>query len=316
MFMPLWFIVGLISLFIGVIGSFFDKYLLEKYFSNSTESENGAGALIIFSAFFLIVLYPIMLFFGYDKIDFNITVGWVGLISGIMSGLWILLYLHALDRVDVSQAIPIFQTIPIFGLILAYFTLGEVLTKVQILASLILILGASVLIRTKEESFSSQYKALFLMLGSSFFVALSQVVFKVVAVDINYWTGIFWNWVGFILFGSILFVSVKEYRAQFMYLAKQRVSSIKSVYGISALNEVFDNISDLTFLLAVILGPIGLVQSLNAYEPIIVLIFSSLMVKVSPKYFLGDFSKSTFEQKFVGILIITTGSFILYTTLG
>lgn len=312
---PIWFFIGLISLFIGVIGSFFDKYLLKKYFGNETESENGAGALIIFSAFFLIVLFPIMLFWGHSKIDFDINVGWVGAISGVLSGLWILLYLHALDRVDVSQAIPIFQTIPIFGLVLGYITLGETLTTLQLFSALVMILGATVLINTKEQtSPSSKYSTLLLMLGSSFFVALSQVIFKIVAIDINYWTAIFWNWVGFIVFGGILYLSVKQYRFQFKYLLGQRVTSLKSVYGVSALNEIFDNISDLTFLLAVILGPIALVQSLNAYEPIIVLGFSAIMVKAFPKYFLDDFSKTSFEQKFIGILIISSGSFILYTT--
>ncbi|MCA9360861.1 DMT family transporter, partial [Candidatus Kaiserbacteria bacterium] len=235
---------------------------------------------------FLIVLFPIMLFWGHSKIDFDINVGWVGAISGVLSGLWILLYLHALDRVDVSQAIPIFQTIPIFGLVLGYITLGETLTTLQLFSALVMILGATVLINTKEQtSPSSKYSTLLLMLGSSFFVALSQVIFKIVAIDINYWTAIFWNWVGFIVFGGILYLSVKQYRFQFKYLLGQRVTSLKSVYGVSALNEIFDNISDLTFLLAVILGPIALVQSLNAYEPIIILGFSAIMVKAFPKYF-------------------------------
>tara|TARA_B100000508_G_scaffold141090_1_gene146260 strand:+ start:2787 stop:3734 length:948 start_codon:yes stop_codon:yes gene_type:complete len=314
MLIPTWFIIGFLSVLIGVIGSFFDKYLLKKYFG-SDESSSGAGALIIFSAFFLYILIPFLLVFGEGKIDFSLGVGTVGFISGVLSCLWILLYLHALSRVDVSQAIPVFQTIPIFGLVLGYLFFGEMLTFEQFTAAVVILLGAHILLKNKEGiSGGSGRTTLLLMLSSSFFVALSQVVFKVAAVDVNFWTALFWNWVGFVFLGFVLYVSVKQYRLQFRGLLRKRISALSKIYSVSAVNEIFDITSDALLLGAVILGPVALVQSVNAYEPFLTLAFGFILVKSIPKYFESDFSKATLHQKIIGITIITLGSLILYTS--
>lgn len=313
--LPSWFLIGLLAVFIGVIGSFFDKYLLNKYFANTKESSNGAGALIIFSSFFLLLLSPLMVALTYNKTSFDLEPATIVVLSGIINALWILLYLHALDKVDVSQAVPLFQTIPIFGLILGYVFFGEILSSTQLTASAIILLGAHILLRDKEQgALRFRHHTFVLMLGASFFVALSQVIFKLVAVDVNFWTALFWNWVGFIFFGFVVYLTVKQYRQQFDHLVRQRISALRTMYGVNALNEIFDNISDIAFLVAVVIGPIALVQSLNAYEPLMVLVLSMVLVKLFPQYFTGDFSLLKLTQKIVGVVIITIGSILLYTT--
>ena len=314
MLIPSWFVVGFLSVLIGVIGSFFDKYLLKKYFSSDDDSGDGAGALIIFSAFFLYAMLPFLLIFGEEYIDFRLDVGMVGFVSGMLSCLWILLYLHALSRVDVSQAVPVFQTVPIFGLLLGFLFFGEILTGTQLIAAATILLGSHVLLSNPNQDSNLGRATLLLMLGSSFFIALSQVIFKVAAVEINFWSALFWNWVGFVFLGLILYIAVKSYRLQFKSLLRQRVSALKRIYGVSAVNEVFDITSDALLLGAVILGPVALVQSINAYEPFMTLLFGFFLVKLIPQYFESDFTRATLQQKIVGILIITIGSLILYSS--
>ena len=42
-----------------------------------------------------------------------------------VNALWVLLYMHAIERTELSRAVPIFQTVPLFGLIFAYLLLRD-----------------------------------------------------------------------------------------------------------------------------------------------------------------------------------------------
>ena len=309
--LPLWVILGLGGVFFSVCGTLIDKFLLEKYFNSDDHS--GPGALIIFSTLFSVVVALIVVAFRYDAIDLGQDAATVGLLSGALYGVWLLMYLHAMTRADVSKVAPLFQTVPIFGLIFGAVILGEFLTSEQIFAAAIIVTGAIILMYQRANGrIGLDMITLALMLGASCFVALTQVVFKLVAVDANYWTAAFWQCIGYTLFGLGLFALSPGYRAQFLYLFGRRKSHILAV---STANEVFDNIGDLVTLAAVVLGPVALVQSLGAYEPMLIFLFCMLLMRLWPRYFNEDVSTSALIQKSCGIAVIFVGSFVLYTTL-
>ena len=140
---PIWLPISIIAIFFAIAGTFFDKYLLQKYFE---ENENtGPGALVIFSAYFLLVIIVPIFIVMYEKIDFSFSVGFVGLFVGILNGMWILMYLHAIDRSEVTKTVPIFQTVPIFGLLFALLFLQEFITIPQMIAASIIISGSIIL---------------------------------------------------------------------------------------------------------------------------------------------------------------------------
>lgn len=313
MIFPVWTYLGLAAVSIGVLGTLFDKYLLEKYFANHEADDAGPGALLIFSSFFAIFIVGGIYYFSHSSISFNLNYGLIGLTAGTFNGIWILLYLYAIHRTDVSRALPIFQIIPAFGLVIAYFTLGETVTFIQMFAIATIIFGALVLLYVKKDGFFTiDSTTMYLMLTASFFIALSHAVFKIAAVGSNYATATFWLWSGFVLFGIMLFFFCADYHKQFKYLIKRR---LKNVVLTNGANEIFDNLSELIFFAAVLIGPIALVQSLNAYEPIFVLVISILMAKIAPKYFNEELTTAIVIQKIIGVLIITFGSVILYSML-
>lgn len=319
MFFPAWFTIGLTSVFIGVFGSFLDKYLLKKYFDDDDESDgDGAGGLILFSAFFLCLITPFLYYVSSPSLTLDSISNQLGILSGFLSCIWILLYLHALSRTDVSQAIPLFQTIPFFGLILAFIFFGEWLTSIQFISATVMLLGATILLYIRDSTGSIDTKGssvtLLLMLGSSFLVALSQVVFKAASNNEIFLTILFWNWIGFIGCGLVLFLVVSSYRQEFFHLIIRKSSSLKNMFGAGALNESFDVVSDLLLLAAVLFGPVALVQSINAYEPFLTLLISFVIATVFSNYFESDVSKGGFTQKIVGVAVITIGSVMLYTT--
>ena len=312
MLLPEWSVVGLVAVSIGVAGTFFDKYLLEKYFNSEDEADDGGpGALMIFSSYFASIVALAIFLFYHSRIEFALGTGMAGLFAGALFAIWGFLYLEAINRVELSRVVPLLQTIPAFSLLIAFVTLGEILTLEQVLAMLGLILGAIVLLYTKEENcFRLDGTTLCIMLGVSLLTALSDTIFKAVALTSNYASAAFWSWCGFVLFGISLYLFSSHYRSQFELLTRERFGE---KFTLNSLNEIFDNLHELLFFLAITLGPIALVHSINAYEPILVLVVGFLMAALAPRYFKEDNSGSVVIYKIFGVLVITVASVYLYS---
>lgn len=309
---PEWTIFGSIAVFMWVLGTFFDKYLLERYFGNNeSDDEGGPGALMIFSAYFSFIVALAIYFYGFSEISFDLTDSILGMVVGVMNGSWILLYLYTLNRTSVSKVVPIFQLVPIFGIIFSSILLGEFLFTGQIAAIGLLMVGALVLLHYKKNSFFRiDLYSLGLMIAATSLVALSETVFKVAALQSNFLTTAFWTSAGFTLFGVFLFFFVEKYQTEFADLVVKRTKQIVSA---NSTNEIIDNTAELIFFFAVTLGPVALVQSLNAYQPIIALAFGLMLGLVMPKYFKDESSEASIMQNIIGILLITVASIYLYS---
>jgi len=311
--LPTWTLLGLGGVMLAVGGTLFDKYLLSKYFADYEDGEAGPGALLIFSAYFSSFIIIGLLLYGYTNITFDIQPMLYALIAGVLNGIWILMYLYAISRADVSKTAPILQTIPAFGLLLAFVTLGEVLTTMQLYAVAVLAFGAIVLLHEpKEGLLNIDTKTLGLMLGSSFFVALSQTLFKVGTNLSGYINATVWLWVGFLFFGILLHIAVPKYKRQFGHMFSQR---IRNVFSLNAANEAFDSVGELLFFGAIMIGPLALVQSLNTYEPMLIFVTSVILTLLYPKYFKESLTTQALVQKVFGILVLFVGTLILYNNL-
>ena len=75
-----------------------------------------------------------------------------------------------------------------------------------------------------------------LMLGATFVLAFSSVLFKFFAVRDDYWSTIFWNFAGEALFGAGILV-MPRYRKQFAALFKKHPGP---VIGVNAANELIN----------------------------------------------------------------------------
>jgi len=315
--LPLWVFLGITGILFAIGGTMFDKYLLERYFNKSDcgnkNDNSGPGALIIFSALFVVPVVLLVIICRYDTVDFSLHTGVIGMLTGATNGLWILLYLHAMSRADVSKVVPLFQTVPVFGLIFGMIILEEYLTMPQILSATVIMSGAIILMyRRSSGRLGLDVKTMSLMVGASCLVALSHVMFKFIAVDTNYWTATFWLGIGFALFGTLLFAVFGAYRRQFRSLLGKRRFRI---VGLNGVNELFDNAGELIFLAAVVLGPVALVQSINAYEPMLIFLICLVLMRIWPAYFREDISIPALVQKFCGIAVISVGSIFLYTSI-
>ena len=132
-----WFFIALAAPALWAISNHFDKYLLAKYIK-----QGGTGALIIFSSLIGLVIAGLIVAFDTSVLSIPFGHALLLILGGVIYILAILLYLYALHRDETSIVVPLWQLIPVFSYVLAYFVLGERLTSIQIMGSLLIIAGS------------------------------------------------------------------------------------------------------------------------------------------------------------------------------
>ena len=187
-----------------------DKYLVERYFKHGS-----VAVLMVFTAIIGALALPFIWFFKPDVISLDLQSMLVIAVSGILYMGAIYFYLQALQTEEASTVAPFFQAAGIFGLILGYFVLGETIVLQQIIGVLLIIAG-SVLLSFRFGQGASRIKKrlVILMLACALAISLSSLIFKFFAVRDEFWTTMFWNFTGQILFGIILML-VAANRFQF-----------------------------------------------------------------------------------------------------
>lgn len=301
-----WFLFAVSAPILFSISNHIDKYLLSRFIKN-----NGVASLMIFSSFFSILLLPIILLFGVSVFNVGFFSTSILIFAGLLSGFAIYLYLTALNQTDASNVVPIFQTIPIFGFIVAYLILKETIPADKIIASLLIISGSiSISIeKNSQGKFSVAKKVLLLMLTSSFLYACYDTLFKLIALEENFWVSTFWQIVGLFIFGLFLFISSKNHRSNFISLVKE--NSFK-ILALNAINEVINLTGTLLLAFATLLAPIALVTTVGTYQPVFVLIIGFLITKIFPEISKEDMSKFSIFKKILSISIILLGTLLLY----
>lgn len=309
----MWIVVALAAEILWVSGNLIDKYLIERYFRIDNNENSGVGTLILFSSFFAFIVAGFVLFYAGEYIVYGGTTPILGIILGLLNALWLLLYLFALERTELSRIIPILQFVPIFGLLFAFVILGEALTPLQIMFGGIIVLGGFILsYHTRGTKRGLDYVPLLFMSGAAVIIAFTDVFFKDIALNSHYWNTAFWMSIGIGLFGVILYVVVPAYRKPFNAFIAAREWKIFAANGV---NEIIDNAANLMFAFATLLGPVALVQTANAYQPFLVLVGSVVLTRFIPNYFDEDIAGTTLLQKVAAIGLITIGSFFLYMSL-
>lgn len=265
--------------------------------------------MIIFSAIFSVVALPVIILVHPAIFGVSLMQAIVLGINGMLVVFAILFYFYALHKDEASYVIPFYQTIPIFAFILGYFILGETITKIQGIASLIIIIGALVLsfelglgkIRFKKE-------VVLFMLGASLLFAVNGVIFKLIAVDEGFWPSTFWGLVGKIILGFGFLFFVPSYRKQFLAMLKENKVA---VLGLNSMSESLFIVAEAVMGYAIILAPVALVLLVNAFQPLFVFIIGVGLTLLFPKLANESLSKNALIQKMCGIGLIIVGTYFL-----
>lgn len=301
-----WFIVALIAPFIWSIINHTDKYLISKYFK-----DGGVGALMIFVGVIAVPLGLAILYLYPDVLNIPNFDIFILILSGILYNLAVLFYLYALEEEDASLVIPFWQLSPVFAYILGIFILGEKLTPIQTVGSIITLFGAILIsVEIGEDSkLKLRKKAVILMILSSVCIALENVIFKKASIGESFfWQSIFWNQVGMFIFGIFCFLH-NPYRKSFFKTLRENGLSITTL---NVLEQIGETIGIIVNYFAVLLAPAALITLVTySAQPLFVFLLGILLTILFPKFIKENISKRHLITKFVAILIMMIGVFLV-----
>ena len=277
----------------------FDKYLVERFFKSA-----NVAVLLLFTACAGALLLPFIWLF-----EPSVTApssGAIALIvvSGILYMGAMLLYLRALQSEEASVVAPFFQASPLFGYALAYFVLGETLTPRQLAGGALIVIGA-LIVSVRFDHGIGAFKARLagLMLACGFVLAVTTLIFKIFAIEVEFWVTTFWMFVGEAIFGVALFL-IPSYRAQFLAVLRQNTLALLSINGS---NELINLGGGLGNRYALMFAPLSIVQAIGSTTTLFVFAFGIVLSALWPRFGREDLSGRELAQKGVAAGLVAIG---------
>ena len=303
-----WFFIALVAPFLWAFVNIADKYLVSKY--SEKEKERSSGGLVLFSSLIGIFIAGAISIFVSGLFDIPILDKILLFITGIITIIWIVLYLFTLEIEETSNVVPWFLSVPVFGYVLGYIFLGETLTFFQILGSLVILFGLILLsINFSGNGKKLKKKPLLYMVFACLLVAISGVIFKYVTIEGNFWVSSFWEYFGLGITGILIFLFIPKFRREFMQMNSRGGFKIFAVNTTSELLTVSGN---LLTNFALLLAPVAMVYLVGSFQPAIVLFLTILGTKFFPHIVKENISRRALVPKIIAIILMIVGSVFLF----
>ncbi len=298
-----WILVALVAPLLWSLLNHVDKYLISKYAGHS-----GVGGLAIFSSLFAVFALPVVYLIDGSVFDVTVSGAFALILSGIFFILGVFLYLHALKKDDASHVVPFLLLTPVCAYILGIFFLDEYIAGDKIFGSLIALVGAVILSLEFDRGIRVKKATTVLMISSCVSLAIGDTIFKFFSIDASFWQSIFWNQVGFVIFGLTLLL-IRSYRKDFISVCK---ANTKQLVALNLGGEIVQTVATVVNFYAMILAPIALVLLVNyTTQPLFVFIEGLLITKFFPKIAKEHLSKRHVAQKLVSIAIMSAGIYLI-----
>lgn len=302
-----WMLFALAGAFFWALVHHLDKLLLKRF-----SVHYGVGSIVIISSLFPILVLPILLFFT-GSTPFVVSTNAIATLiaTGVFGAIAALCYFHALENDETTIVVSMYQLSPVFGYVLGLSFLDEKLAAVQIIGSLVTILGVTILSFEfrEERRIRIRGKTTALMAIAAFIYALSDVMYKGVTVgQLSYLDSMFWVFVGYIIFGIAAVIVIREYRENFFSVVKAHSSA---VFRLNALNETFQTAGVMFTAYALLLAPVALVLVIDSYQPVLVFAIGIFLTIFAPRLASEKLTVRHFLHKFTAIAIAILGTVLM-----
>lgn len=300
-----WFFFSLVGPFLYALTNHIDKVLLEKYLT-----EKGVGTLILFSALLSVLAIPFILLIdsGVMEVERS-SIGYLAIVSALnLLVLWA--YLMALKEDEATIIIVFYQLVPVFGGLMGYFLLNEVLSRDQLTAMAVVMLGTSIVSIKFEGRHKLRFRArtVFFMVLASFCWGLETTIFKGVALEENVWRSVFWEHVSMVVLGILIFALIPGYRRSFVATWKMNSSSILSL---NLANETLYMVGNITVAYAIMLAPIALILLAESFQVFFVFLIGATSTLLFPEVYREQLDRQIAVQKLSSIAITGYGVYWL-----
>ncbi len=212
----------------------------------------------------------------------------------------------ALRQSDASVVMPIVGTISAlsaFGL--SYLFLGANLTQGHIIGVIMISLGTLLVARTIPT-----WSVVLHVIHSGVFFALHYIVMKGLFMETSFDDGFFWSRVSFVLFAlSLLMVPVYWDK-----IKEQTKTTTKKTGALVLVTKVLAGVAAFLLLKATDLGEVSVVQALDGIRFVFILLITAILAHWLPESATDrDLRPQVFFRRFLFIIIITSGFFMLFT---
>lgn len=281
-----------------------DKIMLERYFK-----EGGVGTLLLVSALASVIAAPFLYVIDPSVLDVGIGNFGIIVVNSMLDIVLLWAYLNAMQRDDSSRVIVYYQLVPIFGIVAGWVFLGEVISKDQLVAMAVVILGTGIVsLENVEGRFRFKGRTVGFMLLACACWAAELAIFKVVALEENPWRSLFWNHIVLMVLGVLMYLFIPRYRASFQ--AAMRINSVP-LLSANLLSEVLYMLAVVSYSLAAMLAPVALVLLTVTFQSIFVFLIAILIARFIPKLATESADRTHVAMKGVAICITGLGTYLL-----
>jgi drug/metabolite transporter (DMT)-like permease len=295
----MWLLLAFVGPLCWAVSTHIDKYLVDRYFRDS-----DTAVLMLFTAVLSVVLLPAIWWIEPAILKPPLVAIAVMTVSGVLYMGAMLFYLRAIQSEEASVIAPLFQASTLFTFLLGYLFLHEKLGLGQVLGMSLIVGGALGLsLRGGPKSKHLKSRLIVLMLGATFVMALSSVLFKFFAIRDDFWTTTFWTFAGEGVFGASLLFNA-GYRHQFAQLFRRNPHA---VMGVNGANELINLGGGLSVRYASLLAPVALVSAVSSTTTFFVFLFGIFITLFLPKFGREDLSPRNLVRKGLGALLIGAG---------
>lgn len=297
-----WFLIALSASALWAVSNHIDKYLISRY-----AKQLGIGALVLFSAGIGLPLLVVIPLLGADITAIAALPGLAMVASGVLFILSLFPYMFALQHEDASTVTPAFQTIPIFGFALAAAFLDERLTVGQIGGGLTVIVAAMAFM-FEPSSGRIRLKPLLQIMLAALILALTNFLFKLIAIEYSFWVTTFWQTVGYLVAGGAIVWLSPRYRRELA--TALRVNS-GPILALNAVNEVINTSGVLLMATATLMAPLAVVQLANGFNPVFTFTFGLILTTMLPRLGREDISRGTLLRKIICLAVLLLGVYLI-----
>ena len=298
-----WILFALIAPTLWAIVNYSDKFALSKLIDGKRPQ-----TLMLFEVIFAVLIVGSIFFFLSTDVTFHLVYGTYGLLNGLFGLTAILFYYFAMRFADPSAIVPLFQFIPLFLAPLGFFVFGETLSMSEGFAAVFLVVGGYVVsLRKIGDIHVLDKRSLILMIVASFLMALASIFFKLAAEHYAYWDVVFYGRLATI-FLPLLFLFSPTIRRELFDLA--RTISFPW-FSFLAFRSFVALCAAATFLYAVTIAPVVLVQAISGVQPIIALVIGLTLFWYRPKWFDEKFDAGNLLLKVSGTVAVSLGLLLL-----
>jgi hypothetical protein len=129
------------------------------------------------------------------------------------------------------------------------------------------------------------------------------LIFKIFAIEVEFWTTTFWMFAGEAIFGATLLM-VAPYRRQFITVLRTNTAALLSI---NASNELINLGGGLGNRYALLFAPLSIVQAIASTTTLFVFLFGVLLSLLFPRYGRENLSGRQLAQKGIAAAFVALG---------